>query len=156
MSQIDKIHSLSLVCLLFFLTSPYFFWKWYGNLFVTILVSTIAMLIIWKHTDRLTKNGKSIFVFYVSVWLLYLFVEFIKGARLGVVAYFPYVLMGFLPFFNKEFGKKVFDNFTTLYAILIGVSIVSWIAAMTGLISPIGQLGDGNDSLEAQNKSYLV
>lgn len=156
MSKKDRMQSWLLVFLLFFLTSPYFFWKWYGNLFVTLLVSTIAMLIIWKYTGRLTKKQKSVYAFYVFVWLLYLLNEFFKGARLGVLAYIPYVLMGFVPFVNKDFCKKVFSNFTTVYAILIGISMVSWIAAMTGVISPIGQIGEGNDLLEAQQKTYLV
>ena len=152
----DQYHSWLLVFLLFFLTSPYFFWDWYGNLLVTILVSTVAMLIIWKHKEKVTGKKKAILTFYVCVWLLYLFNEFIKGARLGVVAYMPYVLLGFVPFINKDLGRYVFNKFVTVYAILIGLSMVSWILAMTGMISPIGELGVGNESLEAQNKSYLV
>ncbi len=146
-----------IAALLFFLTSPYFFWQWYGNLFVNILITTIAMLLIWKYTDKPSGKHKSILTFFVIVWLFYLFNEFAKGARLGVLAYVPYVLLGYVSLVNKEIGKKVFNNFTSAYAILIGLSMVSWIAAMTGLISPIGQYGDEfADNFERENRIYMV
>lgn len=152
----DNLEAYLLVFLLFFLTSPYFFWAWYGNLFVNILVSTIAMILIWRHSDKIKGKSKTIFTFYVILWLFYLLNEFSKGARLGVVAYFPYVMLGFVPFIKKDFGRVVFNRFTTIFAILIGLSMISWVLAMTGAISPIGELGMDNESLEAQRKAYLV
>lgn len=142
--------------LLFFLTNPYFFWNWYGNLFVTILVSSIAMVIFWRKTGRLTRKQRNIFVFWVLVWLLYLLNEFTKGARLGVVAYFPFLLLGMIPFVKKDFLKAVFELFLSCYAIIIGISMISWIAGITGLISPIGQIGEGIARLEVDNKTYLM
>lgn len=156
LSRKDNIDSLILVIFLFFLTNPYFFWAWYGNLFANILVSTIAMIMFWRHKDSIKGQRNTILTFYMIVWSLYLANEFFKGARLGVVAYIPYVLLGFVPFVKKGFGQAVFNKFVTIYAVLIGVSMVSWILAMTGVISPIGELGVGNESLEAQRKSYLV
>jgi len=156
LSRKANIEAYILVFLIFFLTSPYFFWNWYGNLFVNILVSTIAMVLVWRNTDKLRGKQKTIFTFFVVLWIFYLFNEFSKGARLGVVAYFPYVMLGFVPFMRKEIGRVVFNRFSTVYAVLIGLSMISWILAMTGIISPIGELGMDNESLEAQRKSYLV
>jgi len=144
------------VFLLFFLTSPYFFWDWYGNLFVNILMTTFALVLAWRHSKQIQNKQKALLVFYVLVWLFYLLNEFSKGARLGVVAYMPYVLLGLMPFIEKEFAKKVFNHFVTLYAVLIGLSMISWIAALTGLISPMGELGMGNEAMEAQKKIYMV
>ena len=142
--------------LLFFLTSPYFFWEWYGNLFATILVSTIGLVIFWRHTDRLTRQQKKVFFFWILVWLFYLLNEFIKGSRLGVVAYFPFLLLGLVPYVKKNFLKAVFELFLSCYAIIIGLSMISWIAGITGLISPIGQIGEGIARLEVDNKTYLI
>lgn len=143
--------------LLFFLTSPYFFWQWYGNLFVNILISTVAMLLIWKYSSRPVGKQESILIFYVIVWAFFLFNEFVKGARMGVLAYVPYVLLGFVPFINKDVGKKIFNNFTTAYAILIGLSIFFWIAAMSNMISPIGQFGEEMaDNFEREHRTYIV
>lgn len=152
----ENHEALILVALLFFLTKPYFFWAWYGNLFVNILVSTIALVVIWRHTEKINEKKSTILAFYVCVLILYLFNEFMKGARLGVVAYFPYVLLGFVPFVKKDFGRSVFNRFLTVYAIIIGLSMISWILSMAGVISPIGEIGEGNASLEAQRKFYLV
>lgn len=156
LSKRDNFEGLILVFLLFFLTNPYFFWKWYANLFVTILVSSIAMVLFWRHTGKLTAKQKSVFVFYVFVWLFYMFNEFSKGARMGVVAYIPYIILGLVPFVKKEFAKAIFNNFISVYAVIIGLSMISWIAALTGYLSPIGRIGEDIDALDAQGKAYLV
>lgn len=156
LTGLSKWETLLIVFLLFFLTRPYFFWAWYGNLFVSVLVSTVAMLIIWKHTGKLSSKQKSVFLFYIIVWFFYLINEFSKGARLGVVAYIPYVLLGYVPFMKKDILKNIFNTFTIVYAVLIGISMVSWVAAMAGMISPIGQLGDDIESMVADQKSYIV
>ncbi len=156
LSTKDNFEGLILVFLLFFLTNPYFFWKWYANLFVTVLVSTIAMVLFWRHTGKLTNKQKSVFVFYAFVWLFYMFNEFSKGARMGVLAYVPYIMLGLVPFVKREFAKVVFNNFVSVYAIIIGLSMISWIAAMLGYISPIGRIGEDIEALNAQGKVYLV
>jgi len=156
LSRAKNYEALILIFLLFFLTGPYFFWKWYGSLFVNILVTTIALIFIWRNTDKLKGKQKSIFSFYVVVWLLYLVNEFVKGARLGVVAYLPYLLLGLVPFVRKDFGRSVYNRFVALYAILIGLSMISWVLAVTGIIPPIGEIGADNESMEAQRKAYLV
>lgn len=114
------------------------------------------MLVFLKHTGKLDNRLKPVFTFFVLLWLFYLVNEFLKGARLGVVAYFPYMLLGFVPFVNKSFAKKTFNLFTSVYSILIGLSIISWISAMAGLISPTGQLGDDIESLAAERRTYAV
>lgn len=152
----DIIDALLLTFCLFFIASPYFFWTWYGLLLPKLLATMIAGFLFYKHKEILTQKDQPLLVLFVFIWLFYSFNEFTKGARLGVVATFPYVLLGYVPFVKKEFGSKVFNYFVTIYAIIIGLSMISWIAAMAGYLSPIGVLGEGNESLEAQRKTYLV
>ena len=156
LSKTDKRLGWLLVFLLFSLTNPYFFWNLLGNFYVKILVFMLGMLIFWKYSDKRSASYRSTLYFYILLFVIFIINEYAKGARLGVVSYLPYVMIGFVPLVKKHFGLWVFHKFATIYAIIIGLSMISWIAALMGLLSPIGQLGEGNETLEMQRKIYLV
>ena len=156
LSSKGNIEALIVTFLLFFISNPYFFWQWYGDLLPRIIVTTIIVFYFWKNRRRMTVKDKKLFYFFVFVWLFYSLNELVKGARLGVVATAPYVLLGLVPLVKKDFGKVVFNNFVFLYAIIIGLSMISWILAINGLIPSMGEIGQDNDSMVRQQKSYLV
>lgn len=156
LSQSVKLEALLFVFILFFLTSPYFFWEWYGTVLVEAAVTSLALLIVWRQHQPIKGKAHSLFNFFLFVWFVFMFSEFLRGSRTGLVIYLPYFLFGFLPFLKKEFGGTVFNLFVTLYAVMIAISMVSWIAGMTGMIAPLGELGGDNDQLDKQNKYYIV
>jgi hypothetical protein len=155
-SRKSKTEQLLLVFLLLFIANPYFFWQWYGMMLPRIVATLLALLIVYKNRRHINSGERWLILIYVFLWSFYMVNEFAKGARMGVLASTPYVLIGFIPFMKEDFWKNVFRYFTTTYAVLIGLSMVMWLAAIAGVISPIGEIGETNDSLIAQGKSYIV
>lgn len=155
-SRKSIIEQLLLVFLFFFIANPYFFWQWYGMMLPRIVATLLALLIVYKNRRHINSGERWLILLYVFLWSFYTVNEYAKGARMGVLASTPYVLIGFIPFIKEDFRKNVFRYFITIYAVLIGLSMVMWLAALAGIIPPIGEIGEMNDSLIAQRKSYIV
>lgn len=106
---------------------------------------------IYKESENDKNQGlKALFIFTL---LYYIFGGIINGQSnvFGVCARMMMLLYVFIPFAKKEFAVSVYNKFLTIYAIVISISLLSYIGAQLGYLHPIGNLVVGQ-----HNRAYTI
>lgn len=74
---------------------------------------------------------------------------------MGVVLELPYSLLVFLPLANKEFENDTFSYFTTIYSIIVSISLVALALMIMGYLSPIGMIENVDERLYEDGKNWI-
>lgn len=139
--------------MLFLLIPPYFMWGMFSDNAIKIFFSVFfcGIFFIYKESENDKNQGlKALFIFTL---LYYIFGGIINGQSnvFGVCARMMMLLYVFIPFAKKEFAVSVYNKFLTIYAIVISISLLSYIGAQLGYLHPIGNLVVGQ-----HNRAYTI
>ena len=139
--------------MLFLLIPPYFMWGIFSNNATKILFSVFfcGIFFIYKESNKDKNRGlKALFIFTL---LYYILGGVINGQSnaFGVCARIMMLLYVFIPFAKKDFTVSVYNKFLTIYAIVISISLLSYIGAQLGYLHPIGNLVVGQ-----HNRAYTI
>lgn len=117
--------------LLFLDMMPYFWWWSQTSSYINYAVKLITCAIFLMNHSSIQKNNTGLMVLFVLMCFLYAF----RSSLASLVLTIPLV---FIPFAPTKFLQGVFKAFTTIYCIIIGLALVSWLLLLLGLNSPIG------------------
>lgn len=139
--------------MLFLLIPPYFMWNVLSSNAIKILFTTFLCSIFYIYKDRIVAKNRGLKTLFIFTLLYYILGGVINGQSnaFGVCARMMMLLYIFIPFAKKEFTLSVYNKFLTIYAIVISISILSYIGAQLGYIHPIGKL-----VVEQHNRAYTI
>lgn len=134
---------------LFYLTQPYFFWHGImSGLVVRVAMTFTVGFAFWLNRKSLNHDEYFLIVFFFALAILY---TYTSGRN--IVYYLTLLPILFLPFSKEKFHVKVFDSFLTIYVIFIGLSLISHVFALMGVISPYTSISPLN---ELKSYNYYV
>lgn len=118
--------------LMFCLAKPYFFWHGFlGSIWITFIFTSIVGFLFLRNKDKLMMRDIGVQLIWFIIILLYPILN-----KLNFKAFVIYIPLLFIPFSNRLFYYKVFDKFVSIYTFVLGISLVVYICALCGLISP--------------------
>lgn len=134
---------------LFYLTQPYFFWHGIlSDLFVRVAMSFIVGFLFWLNRKSLNHYEYFLIAFLFALTILY---TYTSGRN--IVYYLTLFPILYLPFSKEKFQVKVFNSFLTIYVIFMGLSLISHVFALMGVISPYTSISPLN---ELKSYNYYV
>lgn len=131
---------------------PYFAWPFIENSFVKLILLLILTFIFFSNKKVVTNRDFPYIIVFLLATLCYVFLGFTCG-RInfnGFLNSLTLFLLISLPLCKKQFGEKVLNTFATLFSLLVGISLLSWIINQTIGLPQLGTL-----ELVGQNRSYL-
>ena len=127
--------------LLLLMQRPYFAWGIANNMITYAVLGFILAFIFAKNKEiRDSKKGR-FSIFYCLLLSFYILLRINHGATLlGALFYATNYL--FVTFINikKEYIVKVFDAYLSIYSILMGLSLLSWIGVLLGITPALGTI----------------
>ncbi|MDD4428692.1 MAG: hypothetical protein PHG64_09920 [Paludibacter sp.] len=120
--------------ILYYMTLPFFFWgEAYNNPYVrTILTYLMGFLFLRRYQSQ----GRKFFMPFLMLIILYY--AFNSGFNLLYsLSLVPLVL---IPFANEKFTKDVYQNFLSIYCLIVFIGLISWLFAVAGFLSPLGYI----------------
>lgn len=145
MSRISINNKQSLFCafLLLYLMRPYFTWSGFLSTTYAIYFATVLFGVLFLYNNDRTK-GKLLFPLFLIVTLGYAF-----NNGYNLIFTLTFIPITFIPFAESKFYKDVYNNFLYILFIIIGISLIIWLLANTGLLHSYGNIKPLN-----QLKSY--
>lgn len=138
-----------LVAILFFLRlGPYFVWP-YVSFYFTYGLTFIISCFFFINRAKISKDYYIILIVYIIGTLLY------GHANHNMMVGLFMLFMGFIAFSKESFCSSVYNSFMSLYSILIGLGVLSWLLVLAGVISPIGTIETISDDA-AKQAGYVV
>lgn len=139
--------------LLFLLIPPYFMWGILSNNATKILITVLFCGIFYVYREREDMKNQGLKVLFVFTLIYYILGGIINGQSngFGVLARTIMLLYVFIPFSKKDFTLSVYNRFVTIYAIVISISLLSYVGAKLGYLHPIGHLVVGQ-----HNRAYTI
>lgn len=118
--------------LLFVLSAPYFFWPLLRNVFGMFTVGGILAIVFLFNKTIYSKKNTLLFVFFFVTAVLYWLTS---GHNFN---FFLLLLPSLvIPFCSDEFAYKTYQSFFTIFSIVISLSIIEYILAVLGVLSPV-------------------
>lgn len=108
---------------------PYMTWGLKGSLAQIALFLPLAILFVLNY--EMSKRN----VLYLSVFALILLLAAISQDR-NLIGLLSMVLLGAVPFATKKFMINVYDKYKTIYAIVVGISMLVWLLLFFGIEIP--------------------
>ena len=121
---------------------PYFTWSFIENSLVKYVFLLVLTFLFFANKKKIiTKDVTPIVVFLLATFC-YCFFGIICGRFNfnGFLSSLTLFLLISLPLCNKNFGVSVFDRFSTLFSIVVGISLVSWVIHQTFGLPQLGTL----------------
>lgn len=131
---------------------PYFAWPFIENSFVKLILLLILTFIFFSHKRNVTNKEIPYVIVFLLATFCYVFFGFLCG-RMNVNGFLNSLtlfLLISLPLCKKSFGEAVLNSFATLFSLLVGLSLLSWIINQTIGLPQLGTL-----ELVGQHRSYL-
>lgn len=119
--------------LLIYKIRPYFFWSgiFLNNYFDAIITIVIGGLF-FLNRKIMNRTDKWLMALFGTIIVIY---PFVGGQNFNVfVSIFPLL---FIPFATDAFNKKVYENYLNIYCVIIGLSLIVWVFALIGALSPM-------------------
>ena len=138
-----------LVAILFFLRlGPYFVWE-YESFYFSYGLTLAISLLFFLHAKKLNKDDKLLYFTYFLAAIAYGVAN--HNAMVGAFV----ILLGIIAFSEEDFNRKVFSSFISLFSILVGLGVVSWLMIYFGALQPIGTVETISEDVSKQS-GYLV
>ncbi len=137
--------------LFFVLLRPYFTWSFALNNKVNFYLSAILSLVFFIQRKKLSNHETMLFVFLI--FTVGLFSIRAGGNFLGLLTIMFIVL---IPFAKDSFYKSVFDHFTSIYCLIVGISLITWILVLMGIAHPVGFLSSLDETKTGIYATYMV
>ena len=151
-NSISRLAPLLAAVILFLDLRPYFAWSFIENSFVKLILLLILSFIFFSHKRNVTNKEIPYVIVFLLATFCYVFFGFLCGRMNfnGFLTSLTLFLLISLPLCKKQFGEKVLNTFATLFSLLVGISLLSWIISQTIGLPQLGTL-----ELVGQNRSYL-
>lgn len=122
--------------LMLFLLRPYFVWGFALNKYINFLVSGILGLIFYSQIEiNKSKSLQLLAAYFIALVTIY---SFKNGAN--IIGFVTTLFVVFVPFVRDSFRKDVYETFSTVFVILVGISLLIWGGVILGVVSPIGTI----------------
>lgn len=150
----DK-HALLVAVLLLLLGNPYFTWSLPMRPIAILLMQIIVLFECRKQRMQGTATDQKLIILFVITWVYWAFLTIYHGILNinGLITNLCVCFFFIVSFTKGDFRKRVFQNYTTLYAFVILVSMICWIMAINGFLPSIGTITHYNSSMD---RSYMV
>lgn len=139
--------------LLFLLIPPYFMWGILSNTLIRILLTIVLCSLFIRNKQPISnKDGKLKTLFIVTL-VYYILIGIFNGQSNinGIIARCTMFLYIAIPFASSDFSKTVYDKFTSLYSVIISISLLSYVGAQLGIMPTIGEI-----VVKEHNRFYAV
>lgn len=153
-----KIHTINRLSwlaaiMLFLFIPPYFMWGVFSRNAIKIVFTIVLCAVFYCFRSGDETGDRRLKFLFTGTLLYYILIGVINGQSnfSGVIARLTMLLYVAIPFASKEFSSKVYDKFVTIYSVVILLSLLSYIGAQLGYISPIGQI-----VVEQHDRAYTV
>lgn len=118
--------------LLYCLSFPYFFWPIVLNPYWNFILGMILAYIFYANKAIFSSKVRMLLIAFLAILVLYWRTS---GYNIFFFLLLSPVLM--IPFCNDSFANKAYQYFFTIYSVVIAISIVEYILAVLGVISPL-------------------
>lgn len=148
-----KRMSLLAAMILFLELRPYFAWSFIENSFVkTGLLVLLSLLFFSNRKRTVTKKEVPYLSLFILAAFCYSFFAVIRGRVNfnGFINSLTCILLISIPLCQQSFGESVFNSFATLFSVLVGLSLLSWIISIIFGLPQLGTL-----EIVSQNRQYL-
>lgn len=129
--------------LILVLMKPYFVW----DIDVSIFRYALLLIMIFFF-DTKGKGRTQLFMMFLAIMLL---IPITHGYSL--TSCLGYFTLAFIPFTNERYFKGVYRSFLLVYTGVVTISVVIWVFALLGVISPIGVIPP---LISEKNYNYTV
>jgi hypothetical protein len=118
--------------LLYCLSAPYFCWSIIGNPYGNFLLGTILAFLFFINKVSFSLRERWLFIAFIAILILYWQTS---GYNIFFFLLFTPVLM--MPFCRDSFANKAYQYFFTIYSVVMAISIIEYVLAVPGIISPL-------------------
>lgn len=118
--------------LLYCLSLPYFFWPIVGNPYGNFLLGALLAFLFYLNKASFSLKEGKFFIVFLALLILYWQTS---GHNIFFFLLFTPVLM--MPFSRDSFANKAYQYFFTIYSVVMAISIIEYILAVSGIISPL-------------------
>lgn len=139
--------------LLFLFIPPYFMWGILSNTLVRISLTIVLCFLFLRNKQLLSSKDGVLRTLFIVTLAYYILIGLIHGQSNmnGVLARCTMFLYVAIPFASSDFSKTVYDKFTSLYAVIILLSLLSYIGAQLGIMPSIGEI-----NVKEHNRFYTI
>lgn len=139
--------------LLFLFIPPYFVWDILDFKLIKFSLQLYLCFLFLKHQKVYTPKDSSLRILFIFTIAYVIFIDIINEQSNinGIMSRCLTFFLVTIPFAQEEFMNKVYKRFLTIYVIIIGLSLLSWVGAQKGVLPSIGQI-----LLKGQNRIYTV
>lgn len=139
--------------LLFLFIPPYFVWGIMDVKLIKISLELYLCFLFLKHRKVYTHKDWSLSILFIFTIAYVILLDIIheQSNINGIIARCVPFFFVTIPFAQKAFMNKVYKWFVSIYVIIIGLSLLSWVGAQIGVLPSIGQI-----LLTGQNRIYTV
>lgn len=128
--------------LIWIASGPFYFWnavKFLGIAYKIILFVVIGFIFMRNRSPIYYREAILPILFFLSL-LLYSCLPLLNGNSniFGFISSLFAFFLFYIAFSNKFFIKNVFDIFSFLYAITVGISLISWVLMLLGVTPLLG------------------
>lgn len=125
--------------LLFVMTAPFFLWSFTSNRLFSFILQVAIIVIAISYRKIMSGKESRLYLFYILTTLLYFFLRLVHGMNInGLLFSTPLLFLGLVCFFPDDFCYKVYSKFFTIYAIVLLISLASWLLLRFGLSPSLG------------------
>ena len=118
--------------LLYCLSLPYFLWPIVSDSYGNFLLGTILAFLFFINKVSFSLRERWLFIAFIAILILYWQTS---GYNIFYFLLFTPVLM--IPFSLDSFANKAYQYFFTIYSVVMAISIIEYILAVPGIISPL-------------------
>lgn len=137
--------------LLYCLSGPYFCWSIVNNSYANFLLGALLAFLFYLNKASFSLKERKLFIAFFALLVLYWQTS---GYNILFFLLFTPVLM--MPFCRNSFADKAYQYFFTIYAVVMAISIIEYVLAVPGIISPLFTIAPLNELKGDVYKVYFT
>lgn len=137
--------------LLYCLSAPYFCWSIVSNHYANFILGALLAFLFYLNKASFSLKERKLFIAFLALLVLYWQTS---GNNVFLFLLLLPVLM--MPFCRDSFADKAYQYFFTIYAVVMAISIIEYILAVSGIISPLFTVAPFNDEFDAYKVYFTM